>query len=81
MRNPDHVEQVRREAVFHACDLGGKNHLNVRQFIRAMETLGFELNHDEIRTTFHIADENADGVIDIDEFLAFIDGETSKEAE
>lgn len=81
MRNPDHVEHARREAVFHACDLGGKNHLNVRQFIRAMESLGFELNHDEIRTTFHVADENADGVIDIDEFLAFIEGEIGKEAE
>jgi Ca2+-binding EF-hand superfamily protein len=40
-----------------------------------METLGFELNHDEIRNVFHVADVNADGVIDIDEFLSVVEGE------
>ena len=75
MRNPTHTEHQRRDAVFHACDLGGHNHLNVKEFIKAMETLGFELNHDEIRSVFHVADANADGVIDIDEFLAVVEGE------
>jgi amino acid transporter len=75
MRNPTENEHQRRDAVFHACDLGGKNHLNVKEFIKAMETLGFELNHDEIRNVFHVADVNADGVIDIDEFLSVVEGE------
>ncbi|MCS5538274.1 MAG: amino acid permease, partial [Candidatus Poseidoniaceae archaeon] len=75
MRNPTHTEHQRRDAVFHACDLGGHNHLNVKEFIKAMETLGFELNHDEIRSVFHVADADADGVIDIDEFLAVVEGE------
>ena len=75
MQNPTETEHQRREVVFRACDLGGKNHLNVKEFIKAMETLGFELNSDEIRNVFHVADVNADGVIDIEEFLSIVEGE------
>jgi len=62
-------EQQVRVAVFHAADLGGKNHLTLREFQHALSSLGFEYTSDESRMIFHNADIDANGVIDIDEFF------------
>ena len=47
--------------------------LNLNEFIAAMSALGFSTsedgNWDALRTYFHSADENDDGVLEIDEFL------------
>ena len=71
--SPDEVEHRRRWAAFHAADTERNNHLNLNEFIAAMSALGFSTsedgNWDTLRTYFHSADENDDGVLEIDEFL------------
>jgi len=63
------TEHDRRLAAFHAADFGDKNHLTLREFQNALKALGFTFTRDESRVIFHKADENEDGVIDIDEFF------------
>lgn len=63
------TEHDRRIAAFHAADYGTKNHLTVREFQNALKALGFKYSKDDTRAIFHKADENSDGVIDIDEFF------------
>lgn len=63
------TEHDRRIAAFHAADYGTKNHLTVREFQNALKALGFEYSKNDTRAIFHKADENGDGVIDIDEFF------------
>ena len=67
--NPDEVEHRRRWAAFHAADTDRNNHLNLKEFIAAMVSLGFSDNYDTLREYFHKADENKDGTLEIDEFL------------
>jgi len=67
--NPDEVEHRRRWAAFHAADTDRNNHLNLKEFIAAMVSLGFSDNYDTLREYFHMADENKDGTLEIDEFL------------
>lgn len=68
--NPSEVEHRRRWAAFHAADTERNNHLNLHEFISAMESLGFTGDgHDALREYFHAADENEDGILEIDEFL------------
>jgi hypothetical protein len=67
--NPSKSEHDRRIAVFHAADLGGKNHLTLSEFQHALESLDFNFNNDESRLIFHKADINNDGFVDIDEFI------------
>jgi len=67
--NPSKAEHDRRVAVFHAADLGGKNHLTLSEFQHALESLDFNFNNDESRLIFHKADINSDGFVDIDEFV------------
>ena len=70
LTNPDEVEHRRRWAAFHAADINRNNHLNLHEFISAMESLGFsDGNQDTLREYFHSADHNQDGVLEIDEFL------------
>lgn len=70
LTNPDEVEHRRRWAAFHAADINRNNHLNLHEFISAMESLGFsDGNQDTLREYFHSADHNEDGVLEIDEFL------------
>lgn len=70
LTNPDEVEHRRRWAAFHAADINRNNHLNLHEFISAMESLGFsDGNQDTLREYFHAADYNEDGVLEIDEFL------------
>ncbi len=70
LTNPDEVEHRRRWAAFHAADINRNNHLNLHEFISAMESLGFsDGNQDTLREYFHAADHNEDGVLEIDEFL------------
>ncbi len=64
------VEHDRRVAAFHAADFGKKNHLTLKEFQNALKALGFSFTQDESRAIFHHADQNEDGVIDIDEFFA-----------
>ena len=68
-KNTTPNEHNRRMAAFHAADFGGKNHLTVREFQNALSALGFNFTIDHSRSIFHNADENNDGVIDIDEFF------------
>ena len=49
--------------------MGGKNHLTLLEFQRAMFALGYDYDDDDLREIFHAADENEDGVLDIDRFL------------
>jgi amino acid transporter len=73
--NPDAAEHRRRLAAFHAADLESTNHLNLREFIGAMRALGydkqdFSKRSRPLRDYFHAADDDGDGIIDIDEFLS-----------
>jgi len=68
--NPDEVEHRRRWAAFHAADTERNDHLNLHEFISAMQSLGFSGEGDDaLREYFHAADENQDGILEIDEFL------------
>ena len=68
--NPDEVEHRRRWAAFHAADTERNDHLNLHEFISAMQSLGFSgEGEDALREYFHAADENQDGILEIDEFL------------
>ena len=67
------TEHERRVTAFHAADMGGKNHLTVREFQRALQALGLSYTSDESRAIFHAADADSNGVIDIDEFFEFIE--------
>ena len=72
--NPDEVEKRRIYAAFHAADSERNNHLNLHEFIAAMEALEIDSEgHNALREYFHVADSNNDGVIDIDEFLKHIE--------
>tara|TARA_B100000767_G_C19546639_1_gene443130 strand:- start:82 stop:747 length:666 start_codon:yes stop_codon:yes gene_type:complete len=74
LTNPDEVEHRRRHAAFHAADTEGTNHLNLHEFVAAMSALGYNgENQDSLRSYFHSADDNEDGVIDIDEFLIYVE--------
>tara|TARA_B110000967_G_C18883539_1_gene562508 strand:+ start:412 stop:2079 length:1668 start_codon:yes stop_codon:yes gene_type:complete len=74
LTNPDEVEHRRRHAAFHAADIEGTNHLNLHEFVAAMTALGYNgENQDTLRSYFHSVDENEDGVIDIDEFLIYVE--------
>lgn len=68
-RNPSSSEHERRSVAFHAADMGGKNHLTLNEFQIAMRALGFDFTNEENRVIFHQVDSDANGVIDIDEFL------------
>ena len=51
-------------------DIDRNNHLNLNEFISAMQSLGFPgEGEDALREYFHAADENQDGILEIDEFL------------
>ncbi|MDA1168673.1 MAG: amino acid permease, partial [archaeon] len=67
--NPTPTEHELRVKVFHAADMGEKNHLNFQEFRHAMKTLNFDFTNDELRGIFHFADDDEDGVIDIDAFI------------
>lgn len=67
--NPSPTEHELRVKVFHAADMGEKNHLNYQEFRHAMKTLNFEFTNDELRRIFHVVDDDDDGVIDIDDFI------------
>lgn len=71
----DPSEKKIREAAFHAADLGGKNHLTLKEFISSMKALNFDFTNDEYRVIFHTADKEENGFIDIDEFLASFEKE------
>ena len=74
LTNPDEVEHRRRWAAYHAADTERNNHLNLHEFISAMESLGFSGDgHDALREYFHAADENEDGILEIDEFLIYVE--------
>lgn len=72
--NPDKAEKRRFYAAFHAADSNNKGHLNLKEFISAMNSLQLDpkLNDKILRRYFHSADLNGDGVLDVDEFLISI---------
>ena len=69
--NPDEAEKRRFYAAFHAADSNRNGHLNLQEFIAAMESLelGSDANHWTLRRYFHEADKDKDGVLFVDEFL------------
>ena len=71
--NPTPEDHQRYYQVFHAADLVGSNHLNLREFKAAIRALGITCTSDECRSWFHQADTSGDGYVDIDEFLAFVE--------
>jgi amino acid transporter len=75
MRNPTRAEHDRRVAAFNAADAGRYQHLTLSEFQRAMHVLGYDYYDFQLREIFHTADENGNGVIVIDEFLAQFEGE------
>jgi len=77
--NASPSEHELRVKVFHAADMGGKNHLNYAEFKHAMHTLNFTFSNDEMRDIFHHADDDADGVIDIDDFIQVYENVSDEE--
>ena len=72
-RNPTPEASERFFTAFRAADVGRKNHLTLSEFRSALtQGLGLDLTPMEVRTYFHKADENGDGVVDIDEFLTIM---------
>jgi len=69
LSNSTPSESKLRHAAFHAADLGGNNHLTLKEFISALKALNFVFTNDEYRIIFHKADLDANGYIEIDEFL------------
>jgi Ca2+-binding EF-hand superfamily protein len=63
------TEYDRRVAAFYVADFGNKNYFIFREFQNALKALGFTFLKDETRVIFHKADENEDGIIDIEEFF------------
>ncbi len=77
--NSSPSESKLRHAAFHAADLGGSNHLTLKEFISALKALEFEFTNDEYRDIFHKADTDANGYIDIDEFLDMLENDILEE--
>ena len=77
--NSSPSESKLRHAAFHAADLGGSNHLTLKEFISALKALEFEFTNDEYRDIFHKADTDANGYIDIDEFLEMLENDILEE--
>jgi APA family basic amino acid/polyamine antiporter len=74
--NPTTEAHARFYAAFHAADIGRKNHLTLSEFRSAVSLgLGMNVTWSEIRAYFHVADVDGDGVVDIDEFLRFLEEE------
>lgn len=77
-RDPDEAEHRRRLTAFHAADMEGTNHLNLHEFIAAMEALQCcNEGHNALREYFHAADTDEDGVIDIHEFIDSVEKHSS----
>jgi hypothetical protein len=78
LSKPDEVEHRRRLAAFHAADIERTNHLNLNEFTAAMIALGYFNENDQqkisiLREYFHKADKDDNGIIDIDEFLIYVE--------
>ena len=68
--NPDQHEKEKRWLIFHtAADKNNPNHLTESEFVKAMGILAPDYDRFHARNMFHEIDANADGIIDIDEFL------------
>ena len=75
---PNEVEHRRRLAAFHVADIERTNHLNLNEFTAAMIALGYFDQNDQqklstLRDYFHKADKDDNGIIDIDEFLVYVE--------
>lgn len=68
-------ELALRRVAFNAADLGGKGHLNLKEFQTAMHALEFPYDDMECRNIFHEIDTDENGVIDINEFLCQFENE------
>jgi amino acid transporter len=77
--NSSPSESKVRHAAFHAADLGDSNHLTLKEFISALKALNFKFTNDEYRDIFHKADSDANGYIDIDEFLGMLETDILEE--
>ena len=73
LTKPDLIEERRIHAAFNAADVDDNKSLNLREFMSAISALGVNTdNPSTLREYFHQADNNRDGIIDIDEFSDFI---------
>ncbi len=78
--DPDQHNREKHWLVFHnCCDKNQPGHMTLHEYIQAMEKLAPHLGRFHIRNLFHEIDDNDDGVIDIDEFMAAFDDELRKQ--
>ncbi len=79
--NVDKYEREKRWLVFHtaAAKQSHPDYLNEREFVHAMKVIAPHYDAFHIRNLFHEIDTNADGVIDVDEFLEGMQDEFSEQ--
>ena len=73
LTDPERAKRDVREAAFHAADIGRRDHINLVEFISAMEALGYVDQRAKLRDLFHSADAKYRGYLVIDEFLSQVD--------
>lgn len=74
--NADQAEREKRWLVFHTmAGWANPQHLNEGEFVHAMSVIAPQYSRFHMRNLFHEIDGNGNGVIDVDEFLAGIDGD------
>jgi len=72
--NADQAEREKRWLVFHTmAGWASPEHLTEGEFAHAMGIIAPHLSRFHVRNLFHEIDANANGVINVDEFLAGID--------
>ncbi|GMH97812.1 hypothetical protein TrST_g7069 [Triparma strigata] len=71
----------RIRATFEEIDSNGNGSIDVREFTRGLETMGFELSRREVKSIFEKLDEDRSGDIDYDEFAFFVTGENEEDEE
>ena len=77
-KHPTPEEHERRYAAFHAADVARKNHLTLKEFQAGMAALGICDDPEECRVIFHEIDDDENGIIDIDEFLAMFENPSAE---
>ena len=73
LNDPERAKHDVREAAFTEADVGRKDHINLYEFINAMEALGYVDQRRNLRELFHAADSDYRGYLVLDEFLAQVD--------
>mmetsp|Transcript_18575 Transcript_18575/g.37965 ORF Transcript_18575/g.37965 Transcript_18575/m.37965 type:complete len:720 (+) Transcript_18575:528-2687(+) len=69
----------RFRAIFEEIDDNGNGTIELREFTRGLETMGFDLSKRETKAVFAKFDEDDNGTIDFEEFAYFMTGEDEDE--